>query len=312
MSARAAMPHAAAPTDGRTRSSVIMPSLKPRSTSPSSASAGHATGLETDAPERMRRRQHLRAREDQARCVGRHEERGDAAAARAGRRDREHDVDVGDAGVRDEMLVAVEHPPAAVAPRRGAHRRDVRSGVGLGHGECGHRAAAADRVEPSRALRVAAGEQERRAAERLQREHRVGQRIGRGDVSRARQSARRSPDAIGSNTPPLPISASSIARLSSRASSSSASGRVRATRLPRSAAGPRARRAAPRGAVRSARRPRAVTGRGASHEPRRPLRGKASYASRKSDASSATPESALRLRAPPRDPCALRGSARPS
>jgi len=34
------MPHAAAPTDGRTRSSAIMPSLKPRSTSPSCASGG--------------------------------------------------------------------------------------------------------------------------------------------------------------------------------------------------------------------------------------------------------------------------------
>ena len=49
--------------------------------------------------------------------------------------DREHDVEVGDAGVGDPVLRPVDHPLVAVEHRARAHRRGVRAGVGLGQAE---------------------------------------------------------------------------------------------------------------------------------------------------------------------------------
>src|SRR5262249_52968384 len=47
----------------------------------------------------------------------------------------EDDDEVGDVGVADEMLAAVDDPVVAVAPGRAFHAAHVGAGVGLGHGE---------------------------------------------------------------------------------------------------------------------------------------------------------------------------------
>ena len=129
--ARAARsPSAAAATDARKMSSVRIASLKPSPSAPSSASRRHAAAVELEPRERMRR-DHVDALGDrQARRVGRHDERRDAARAGRLARAREHAVEVGDAAVRDPRLAAVEHPVAAVAharasssPRRRTRRR---------------------------------------------------------------------------------------------------------------------------------------------------------------------------------------------
>jgi hypothetical protein len=49
--------------------------------------------------------------------------------------DREHDVEVGDTGVGDPALGVVDDPLVAVTAGGGAHRRGIRSGVGLRQAE---------------------------------------------------------------------------------------------------------------------------------------------------------------------------------
>ena len=74
----------------------------------------------------------------------------------------------------DEVLGAVDHPVAAVAPGRGLHRAHVRAGLGLGHGEAVDPLAARGRQQIALALlRVAAAQDVGRPAP----EHR--QRVGR-------------------------------------------------------------------------------------------------------------------------------------
>ena len=85
-------------------------------------------------------------------------------------------VDVGDAGVRDQRLAAVEPPAVAVALCGRGEAAHVAAGVGLGHREGGHRLAAGDARQPRRALRVGAAESDRHRAEALQREDGIGER----------------------------------------------------------------------------------------------------------------------------------------
>ena len=81
----------------------------------------HAAAGELEARERMRR-DHVDALGDrQARRVGRHDERRDAARAGRVARAREHAVEIGDAAVRDPRLAAVEH----ASRRRRARARVV-------------------------------------------------------------------------------------------------------------------------------------------------------------------------------------------
>src|SRR4051812_37821263 len=65
------------------------------------------------------------------------EERGDllAFAARAVllARGHEDDSEIGDVGMADEMLGAVEHPVAALFDRARFHAAQVRASAGLGH-----------------------------------------------------------------------------------------------------------------------------------------------------------------------------------
>ena len=71
----------------------------------------------------------------EALAVGLHDERGEPP--RLAVRHREHDVEVGDAGVGDPVLRPVDHPLAAVAHGARAHRRRIGAGVRLGQAERG-------------------------------------------------------------------------------------------------------------------------------------------------------------------------------
>jgi hypothetical protein len=90
-------------------------------------------------------------------------------------RPREHDVEVGNAAVGDPGLGAGERPAFAVALRRGAHRLDVRAGIGLGKGEGGDLLARGGRREIARLLLGRAGERDRPAAEALHDEGEIGE-----------------------------------------------------------------------------------------------------------------------------------------
>ena len=141
----------------------------------------HATAVESELTQRVRRGQHLRPFEAKTACVRRHDERGDPAAARPGRRSREDHVHIGDPGVRDQMFLAVEYPRVAIARRGRRERRDIRAGVGLGHRKARHRSAVCDRRQPPIALRRCAREADRGAAQSLKRHDGVGQRAHRRD-----------------------------------------------------------------------------------------------------------------------------------
>jgi hypothetical protein len=80
------------------------------------------------------------------------------------------------------VFLAVDHPTRSLRSRACLHRRHVGPGLGFGHGERGHQPAGDDPVEPPCALRIGCREDERGAAERLQREHRVGKRAGGGHL----------------------------------------------------------------------------------------------------------------------------------
>ena len=86
----------------------------------------------------------------------------------------EDDVEIGEAGVGDPGLLAVDHPGIAVAPRRGGHRGDVRAGVGFGEREGGDGLAGGHPRQPRPALRLGAEERERAAPQALQGEGEIG------------------------------------------------------------------------------------------------------------------------------------------
>ena len=92
------------------------------------------------------------------------EEGGDllALAARAvlfaGR--HEDDREIGDVGMADEMLGAVEHPVAAILDGRRLHAAQVGAGAGLGHGQAIRLLAADAREQIFLALLGRAGEQD--------------------------------------------------------------------------------------------------------------------------------------------------------
>ncbi len=82
------------------------------------------------------RRDHLDALGDaQARRLRVHHEGRKALGARRLAGSREHHVMVGDPGVGDPGLASVEHEMIAVAPRRHAQARHVRTALGLGKRE---------------------------------------------------------------------------------------------------------------------------------------------------------------------------------
>ena len=190
-SARAAMPQAAAATVGRSGRGVRMPSLKPSpSARRASAEAGIRQRLERQLAQRMRLREHVGRDEAQPGRRGRHQEAGDAARPLRAVGRGEDAVEVGDAGVGDEALRAVEHPGVAVATGRRGDRADVasrpRARSSRSRRSPGRRRPAGSH---RRALRGAAGERDRHRAESLQREEGVGER--RGPAERLADQAER-------------------------------------------------------------------------------------------------------------------------
>ncbi len=88
----------------------------------------------------------------------------------------EDDVEVGDAGVGDEALAAVEHVLVAVAPRLGAHRRRVRARAGLGQRVRGQPLAARKLRQEALLLLVRPGQLDPERAELLHGEDQAGRR----------------------------------------------------------------------------------------------------------------------------------------
>ena len=124
----------------------------------------------------MRRRQLERADEPHAGCVGSDDEAGDALIALLRVSRREHGIEIGDPGVRDERLGAGEHIAVAIRPRGRAERGDVGSRVRLRHRKRRHRLALDGGVDPAAAHRAVLRQQDRHGAERLECEHGVGKR----------------------------------------------------------------------------------------------------------------------------------------
>ena len=86
----------------------------------------------------------------------------------------EDDEEIGVAAAGNEVLGAVQHPVAAVAPRRGTHAAHIRSGIRLGHGKRIHLLAANGRRQIAFHLIALAGHQDvLRAAEEMCQRHRA-------------------------------------------------------------------------------------------------------------------------------------------
>ena len=86
----------------------------------------------------------------------------------------EHEADVGNAGVGDELLGAVEHPLVAVEHRRGARGQCVGAGARLGQAVAAAPFAAGEARQPGGLLRVRAEQRHRQRADAVlhhQRQH---------------------------------------------------------------------------------------------------------------------------------------------
>ena len=128
----------------------------------------------------MRRAHHQWLHVLEALGLRRHDEGGDAPAATFRVGGGEHDVNVGDAGIRDEGLGAVQHVAAVVPDSGGRHGSHVGAGLGLTHREGTHGRAVEQLGEPSLTLVGVVAEKERRARECLDGVDRIGQRVGTG------------------------------------------------------------------------------------------------------------------------------------
>ncbi len=181
-SARWAKPTAAAPTLGRKRCNV--PRARARFRHPPRR-AGVVTGTRT--PRRSSspmgwRAEHAHGHRLEAVGVAGQREGGQAPAltGRCGR--GEERVEPRDARVRDEDLVALEHPGVSVARRGRADAAEVAAGLGLGEGEGRDRLAARHLRQPLRAQGVAPAENQGVAPEAL---HREGESARRRGVAKA-------------------------------------------------------------------------------------------------------------------------------
>ena len=126
-------------------------------------------------PRQRMRRDHFDAFGDvEAGRPGLDNEGGDAAGAGRFAGTGEDHVEVGNAAVGDEGLLAVDHVVAALGPRRGGHGGDVRAGLGLGQREGGDGGALGDARQIAAPELVRTGERDRAAAEALHGEGEVG------------------------------------------------------------------------------------------------------------------------------------------
>ncbi len=153
-----------------------MPSLKPSPSSPRSAEAGTRQLSKASSPSGCGSD---RTRGATKRSPGVFAGTRKQAIPRAAQRPvqgGEDAVEVGDSGIRDEALHAVEHVVRPVAARRRRDRPDVRAGLRFGHREAGDGAARGHLRQPALLLFRAAREGDGHRTQRLQREERVGER----------------------------------------------------------------------------------------------------------------------------------------
>ena len=111
----------------------------------------------------------------EARSRGVDDERGHTLGRRRLAGAREHDVEVGDAAVRDPGLGAVQDEAGAIRLRRGGDRRDVGAGFALGQRERRDLAAVGDRRQPGTALVLGPEQTDRAAAEPLHGKREIGE-----------------------------------------------------------------------------------------------------------------------------------------
>jgi hypothetical protein len=137
----------------------------------------HPAVVEVQARQRMRHDDIDALGDLEARCGRIDDEGRDATRAAFDRIARacEHDVEVGNAAIRDPGFFAIEHPGIAVAPRRALQRRDVGAGGRLGQRKGGDRAAVGHTRQPVLTLRSAAEQRDRPAAQALHRKCKIGQ-----------------------------------------------------------------------------------------------------------------------------------------
>ena len=146
----------------------------------------------------MRFREDIGSDEAQTGCRGRDEEAGDPARPLRAVGRSEDAVEVGDSGVRDEALHAVEHPGVGRRAGRRGDRADVRAGLRLGHREAGDRPPGGDHGQPSRALSalpasvigIEPSPAVRRGHRRAARPSRAPRGSGRARATRVRQPLR--------------------------------------------------------------------------------------------------------------------------
>ena len=118
-------------------------------------------------------------------------EGGDAAGAGRFAGTGEDHIEIGNAAVGDEGLLAVDHVVAALGPRRGGHGGDVRAGLGLGQREGGDGGALGDARQIAAPELVRTGKRDRAAAEALHGEGEVGKpAVARQCFARDHQIAR--------------------------------------------------------------------------------------------------------------------------
>ena len=118
--------------------------LKPSPGAPMRRDAGMRQESKREPRQRMRS-DHFDALGDvEAGRSGLDHEGGDAAGAGRFAGTGEDHVEIGNAAVGDESLLAIEHVVAALGPRRGRHGGDVGAGLGLGQREGGDGGALGD------------------------------------------------------------------------------------------------------------------------------------------------------------------------
>ena len=115
-------------------------------------------------------------------CRAVDDERGQSLSPRLRTGPGDHRQEVGERGVRDEGLRPLEQPAVLRAVRRGADRREVRAGVGFGHGKGRDRPALLDRRQEPALLLVGARERDRERTEPLHHEHQVEQPRSAGEL----------------------------------------------------------------------------------------------------------------------------------
>ena len=121
----------------------------------------------------MRRDQFKALFDDKARRIALNQECRNTAMPGLAVGLREDRVEVGEAGVGDEGLCAIDYIFIAVAPRRRLDGRNVRAGLGLGDGESGDGRPCLDARQPLTFERRAAGNRHRETAESLHGEHQI-------------------------------------------------------------------------------------------------------------------------------------------